>query len=235
MTVITGLRTSPGIVLTSDSQRSEGPFRESIQKLFATPDGIAWGTAGSIPVQQTLDGLLGELTVVPRSDSTNAVRRAITEAVASARSAVQSSFERQREVAEMVEGLFAWRGRDGFHLLRVPWQNPPTLATRFDAIGGGKSFALFAYSRSEHLGYETLPLDAAQMVAYSVIDDVIRASTAGVSGPVQVAVVTDEGARVLPDDQLDPIRDTVDAYRDYQREFIVRDEPPTSMDTGIRP
>jgi hypothetical protein len=179
-----------------------------------------------------------KLTVDPRQASMDLVRDAIVDAIAAARQKVNESFDRDSDTADRIEGLFAWYGPDGFHLLRVPQNNPPEFAPRFDAVGGdlNRLLARFAFTRSEHLGYETLPLAAAQMIVFTVADDVIRASPADVGGPVQIALVTEGSARVMPADKLQPVEDTVDAFREHQREFIVRDEPTGGEgDTGIRP
>jgi len=237
VTIVLGLRCRSGIVLAADSQRTEGGFREPIQKLFATGSGITWGTAGSIPVQQALHGLMRQPAISPAAPLGD-VQDAIVAAVAAARRRVRESIDRESDVADLIAGLFAWRGPDGLHLLRVPHNNPSAFATRFDAVGNALKGdrTLFAFSRSAHLGYDTLPIGAATMVAHSIADDVIRASPSAVGGPVQIALVTDSEALVMPEPRLQLVRDSVDAFREHQREFIVRDETPAEEgDTGVRP
>jgi hypothetical protein len=51
-----------------------------------------------------------------------------------------------------------------------------------------------------------------------------------------LAAVTHRGATVLGSLELRGIADTVAALREYQRDYIVRDDAPEAeRDTGIRP
>jgi hypothetical protein len=45
MTLVLGLRCRDGVVLASDSQRTDGDVRESVPKLFTSPAGTVWGKA----------------------------------------------------------------------------------------------------------------------------------------------------------------------------------------------
>lgn len=58
----------------------------------------------------------------------------------------------------------------------------------------------------------------------------------GVGPPVQVAVVAGARAEVLPAAEMPGLTDTVAAFREHQRTFLVRDEPEEPRaDTGLRP
>lgn len=96
--------------------------------------------------------------------------------------------------------------------------------------------ALFALSQSEFLEYETLPLEASKMMLVNIADAVIRSTASGVGPPVQVAVVTSSQATTLDPVELRGLEDSVAAFREHQRNFLVDAEPPgTGMDTGLRP
>jgi hypothetical protein len=73
------------------------------------------------------------------------------------------------------------------------------------------------------------------MVAPNIAGDVIRACSSLVGFPVQVAVVDAAHAGVLPADELTPLAHTVSAFRDHQKNFVVRDTPTEGEDTGVRP
>ncbi len=144
-------------------------------------------------------------------------------------------------VAASADGVFAWYSEDDRrdYLLNVVGSGHAELHPRHTAVGGTmpRQLALLALSRSEHLEYMTLPLEAAKMVAFNVADDVMRASASGVALPVQIAVVTAAWSNVLKPRDLRGLEDTVAAFREHQREFLGRPEtkPRGKRDTGLRP
>jgi hypothetical protein len=74
------------------------------------------------------------------------------------------------------------------------------------------------------------------MIAAKVVDDVIRATSSGVSHPLQVAAVTANGAAILDAVEVRGLEDSVAAFRERQREFLVDGEPrDPGGDTGLRP
>lgn len=240
MTLVLGLRSAGGVVLAADSQRTEGQFRQEVPKLFAAPAGIIWGTAGTIAIQQELFALLRELDV-PNGLRREALREAIVRALRQAVRRATASMDEPSAVVTSVEGVFGWYSehdrRD--YLLQAVGSGHAELHPQYTAVGGitPKQLALFAFSRSEHLEYGTLPLEAAKMVAFNVADDVIRASASGVALPVQMAVVTAAGSSVLKPKELRGLEDTVAAFREHQQEFLGRSEakPRAKRDTGLRP
>lgn len=238
MTLILGLRCAGGVVLAADSQRTEGPLRESIPKLFATPSGIVWGSAGSIAIQQELYGLARDLDLpsgLPRQPTKEALVAALREAARRATQAVEDP----TEGATRADGVFAWYSKEDRHhyALRVLSTGHGEFARRYTAIGGPRQLAQFALSRSEYLEYATLPLEAAKMLAFNAADDVIRASSAGVGPPVQIAVVTPTETSIIQPQELRGLEDTLAAFREHQRDFLIRPDEKrgTKQDTGIRP
>jgi 20S proteasome alpha/beta subunit len=237
MTLVLGLRSRGGLVLAADSQRTEGVLREQFPKLFTTPAGIAWGTAGGIAIQQELYELMATLRV-PDRPGRRETREAIVAAVAMARARAGEALDELSAAAGSIEGLFGWYSKedDRTFLLRVPSGGPAEFAPRYTAIGAPSTLARFALSRSEYLEYDTLPLAAAKMVAYNVADDVIRVSTSNVGGPVQLAAVTKSATKLANSIELRGIADTVAAFREHQRDYIVREDGADSdADTGVRP
>ena len=225
-------------MLAADSQRTEGQFRQEVPKLFAAPAGIIWGTAGTIAIQQELFALLRELDVpngLPRQAVRDAIVRALREAVRRA----TASMDEPSAVVTSVEGVFGWYSeqdrRD--YLLHAVGTGHAEFHPDYTAVGATpKQLALFALSRSEYLEFGTLPLEAAKMVAFNATDDVIRASASGLALPVQMAVVTRAGLSVLKPDELRGLEDTVAAFREHQRDFLIRSEQPAAKrDTGLRP
>lgn len=172
---------------------------------------------------------------LPRQGVRDAIVRALREAVRLATAAM----EEPSAVVTLVEGVFAWHSeqdrRD--YLLHAVGTGHSEFHPQYTAVGATpKQLALFALSRSEHLEFGTLGLEAAKMVAFNVTDDVIRASASGVALPVQMAVVTPNGLSMLQPDELRGLEDTVAAWREHQREFLGRSaEAPAKRDTGLRP
>lgn len=239
MTLVLGLRCRDGVVLAADSQRTEGTFREAIPKLFVTPSGIVWGVAGSIAVQHELRAVLDGLDLTPQPSRMEA-RDAIAGALVAAARQATAAMAEPSPAARTIHGIFAWHSRaEGeTFLLRVLESGFAEPAGKYTAVGtpDAKALGQFALSQSEHLGYASLGLDAARMVAFNVVDDVIRASARSVGHPVQLAEVTAARHEVLSTAETQGVADTLAAFREHQRDFLARDEIATDEgDTGIRP
>jgi predicted proteasome-type protease len=239
MTLVLGLRCRDGVVLASDSQRTEGTFREEIPKLFVTPAGIVWGVAGSIAVQQELRATLDALDL-PAQPSRAVARDAIARAVRTAVRQATAAIDAPSLVARTVQGIFAWHSESEHEtfVLRVLETGHAEPAPKYSAVGASSAcdLARFALSQSEHLGYATPRLEAAKMLAFNVVDDVIRASARSVCHPVQLAVVTAAQHELLAPAEVQGVADTLAAFREHQRDFLGREETVArERDTGIRP
>jgi 20S proteasome alpha/beta subunit len=240
MTLVLGLRCRDGVVLASDSQRTDGDVRESVRKLFVSPAGIIWGTAGSIATQQEMYTEMSRLDV-ERWPAREAGRHAIVQALKTAIRTTAAQLDDPSPAATTAGGIFAWysRSEERTYLLRVQHSGAAEFRPKYTAVGPGtpQSLALFALSRSEHLEYASLPLEAAAMVAFSAADDVVRGSAAGrVGGSIQIAVVSDADARFLSPVEVRALEDTLGAFRTHQRDYLVRDDDTgPEPDTGVRP
>ncbi|HEX4806729.1 MAG TPA: hypothetical protein VFU94_12590 [Conexibacter sp.] len=226
-------------MLASDSQRTEDGFREEIPKLFVTPTGIVWGVAGSIAVQHELRALLDALDVAPQPSRKEA-RDGIATALVTAVRQATAAMDEPSPAARTVHGIFAWHSRieNETFLLRVLENGLAEPAEKYVAVGlpEAKRLAQFALSQREHLGYAGVRLDIARMVAFNAVDDVIRASARSVGHPVQLAEVTADRHEVLGTAELQGVADTLAAFREHQRDFLVRDDVlGEDRDTGIRP
>jgi 20S proteasome alpha/beta subunit len=238
MTLVLGLRCGDGIVLCADSQRTEGNMRDRVPKLFASPAGILWGTAGSIAIQQELDTEMQSLTVGRRPSAADG-RAAIVAAVREARQRATAGLVGPSTTTTAVQGLFAWFSEtDGTtHLLRVTGGGGAEFHPFFTAVGNGGELARFALSRSDYLGITELPLDPAQMIAFEATDDVIRATATGLGPPVQIGVVTEHRCAVVPSQERQALEDTVSVWRERKRAMLMPPERPVPPlgDTGVRP
>ncbi|MEA2139342.1 MAG: hypothetical protein QOG56_2492 [Solirubrobacteraceae bacterium] len=239
MTLVLGLRCRDGVVLAADSQRTDGNVRESVPKLFVSPSGILWGTAGTIATQQEMYVAMRSLSVrecPTREEGRDAVQAALTEAIR----VTTSRMNDPSPAATAAGGVFAWYSapEQRTFLLRVQHSGHAEFRPNFTMVGPAlpQMLAHFALSRSEYLDYGSLPLQTAEMVAFGAADDVIREVASGLDRPVQVAVVREAGAHVRSSLEVRALEDTLGAFRAHQRDYLVRDEDsPSGPDTGVRP
>ncbi|MDW5592718.1 hypothetical protein VSS74_00115 [Conexibacter stalactiti] len=219
MTILLGLRSGEGVVLAADSQRTEGAFRQRMQKLFVTRHGIGWGCAGNVAIQQDLAELLEG---IERNRSPAVVKQEIVAAMRESTRRATSAIETPSRVALGAVGLFAWYGAfDGAsRLLRVSSEGHAEFAQTFTAGGGPTRLALFGLGRFEHVGFAELSLDAGKVVVATVTDDVIAASAHGVAAPIQLVTVTEREQFLLQDVDVEEVESAVDAFRAHQRQFL---------------
>lgn len=241
MTLITGLRCSDAIVLGSDSQITEGPLKSRARKLYRSPHRIIWGIAGPVAAAQAIEAGLGEM-IFDGDPNRDAGRQAVREAMLTA--AREMMGPDGHIAGGPFKGLFAWYSREEskHHLLWARSDGTVELKDQgYGAVGSPSSedlaqFAFFGFSSSGFLDYETLPLEAAKMLVHTVTDDAIAASAQGVDGPVQLAVVTANGARVLDAADLKPVQDTAAAFKMHQADFLKRTErQPVEGASGLVP
>ena len=139
MTLVLGVRCRNGIVLAADSQRTQGAMRDRVPKLFASPTGILWGTAGNIAIQQELDAGMQDLTV-GRHPSAVDGKAAIVAAIQAARARATSGLAAPEPNVIAVSGLFAWYSEKdrASYLLRVTEAGHAefTLTSRRSAMAG---------------------------------------------------------------------------------------------------
>jgi 20S proteasome alpha/beta subunit len=241
MTLITGLRCSDAIVLGSDSQITEGPLKARARKLYRSSHRIIWGIAGPVAAAQAIEACLKE-TIMRGDPDRDSGRQAVREAMLAAANDMKGPDGHL--AGGSFKGLFAWYSKeeDKYHLLWARSDGTVELKEQgYAAVGSPSSedlarFAFFGFSSSGFLEYETLPLEAAKMLVHTVTDDAITASAQGVDGPVQLAVVTAEGARVLGAADLKPVQDTASAFKMHQADFLKRTEmPPAEGTSGLVP
>lgn len=241
MTLITGLRCSDAIVLGSDSQITEGPLKARARKLYQSRHRIIWGIAGPVAAAQAIEACLKEM-VFDGDPDRDTGRQAVREAMLTA--AEDMKGPDGHIAGGPFKGLFAWYSREEgkYHLLWARSDGTVELKEQgYGAVGSPSSedlaqFAFFGFSSSGFLDYETLPLEVAKMLVHTVTDDAIAASAQGVDGPVQLAVVTATGARVLDAGDLQPVKDTAVAFKMHQMDFLKRTErEPAEGASGLVP
>lgn len=227
MTLISGLRCGEGVVLGADSQVTVEALRTHGTKLFCSPQGIAWGTAGPIAAAQAIESQF-EKSSFGHDPSKESGRRAIREVMKAAAEEMMDS--EGRLPGGRFGGLFAWHSaEDGENLLLKAYSDGTVeFQLEYGSVGSNAEIAriaFFGFTSSGFLEYETLPLEAAKMLVYKVTDDTVIATPALVDGPVQLAVVSATDSVVLGEGDLQPVRDTASAFRMHQADFLKRVEP----------
>lgn len=240
MTLITGLRCSDAVVLASDSQVTvEGDLKTEAQKLYRSPHRIIWGTAGPVAAAQAIEMRFKEL-ILDSDPDRDSGRKGVKKVMLAAAEDMKGP-DGQLAGGRFM-GLFTWYSRDErrHHLLRAMSDGVVELQEQgYGAVGSSEElarFAFFGFSSSGFLEYETLPLEAAKMLAHTVTDDAITASARGVHGPVQLAVVTGSDAHILEESALKPVQDTAAAFKMHQADFLKRAEgQPDNVTSGLVP
>jgi hypothetical protein len=110
-------------------------------------------------------------------------------------------------------GIFCGIASDGLFIQEVDlnggWQFHPDFA----ATGSGYDFALLAASSVKHHNVGMKSLDHAKVLAYRAIEMTCNASAFGVGLPVQMGVVTDEGASILDEGEIKGLEESVNLWK----------------------
>ncbi len=228
MTLVLAIRCREGIVLASDGQATTTdvagqPTRQPVRKLFTLGRRIAWGAAGSLGLAQTLAAELArredELLCTPDPRAMLAriaipiQQRALRDFVALPGA----------EPPDLCCVFCWWDAGAGASILSLPRTGSDhQLHDDYAALGTGEIFAAFAMTSLGHLGTARLSLEQAKMVAYKAVSDAISVAAAFLGPPIQMAVVTPgDGATEVARDDLDGgLSDSVDAWKERQRESL---------------
>jgi hypothetical protein len=232
VTLIVGLIGAEGVVLASDSQATHGALKQPTPKLFRT-GGLIWGTAGQLAGSQALYPLLEQADLGPspkREEAKSAIREAMREAS-------EDLVEPARDRGEWFEGLFGWfDAADGRHyLLSARHDGHLEFARPYASSGSSADLGSFGFNRAHFLGYDTLTLETTKMLAYTVAEDAILASARGVDLPVQMAVVDGDSAAVLTESEVGLLGDLAGAFKEHQRNFLIRLGSPEPPSSGLIP
>lgn len=225
MTLVLALRCRGGVVLASDGQATcdaaGQPTREPARKLFDVGGAIAWGAAGSVGLRQTLAAALPAAGLDRRSAAELRERLAALVLPIQQR-AVQHYVHHPGGEPPELACLFCWCDAGGPRILSIPRSGSDhQFHDRYAAAGSGDIFAAFALRTVVHLGTPELEVEQAKMVAYKAVSDAIDVAAVYLGPPIQMYVVTAEGASAVPREELESgLADSVDAWRARQRETL---------------
>jgi proteasome beta subunit len=225
MTLVLALRCREGVVLASDGQATSDaagqPTRSPVRKLFDIGGRVAWGSAGSIGLQQTLHAELGALN--GHSDDAGQLRRRLAGLVTPLQQTAMREFVpfAGAEPPELA-CLFCWCDASGPRILSIPRTGSDhQFHERHAAIGSGDIFAELTVRSIAHLDSTELTVEQAKMVAYRTVADAIDVAAVYLGPPIQMYVITAERAEAVRQEEIDgALADAVELWRARQREAL---------------
>jgi proteasome beta subunit len=228
VTLVLALRCGDGVVLASDGQATAEaagqPTRRPVRKLFDLGGRVAWGAAGSIGLQQTLGDALAEREdELVRAAGCGRLRRELTEILIPVQQRALKDFvPHPGSQPPDLACIFCWCEGGGARILSVPRTGSDhQLHESHSAVGTGDIFADFAMTSIAPLDLGRLTLEQAKMVAFKAVSDAIDVAAIYLGPPIQMYVVTEDGARALPATELDGgLADSVEAWKSRQRETL---------------
>jgi 20S proteasome alpha/beta subunit len=225
MTLVLALRCRDGVVLASDGQATSDaagqPTRAPARKLFDVSGRVAWGAAGSVGLQQSLQTRLALLN--GSAGEPGQLRRHLASVVIPLQQAAIRDFVPivGAEPPELA-CLFCWCDGQGPRILSLPRTGSDhQFHERHAAIGSGDIFAELAMRSLVDAETPELTIEQAKMIAYKAIADAIAVAAAYLGPPIQMYVVTAAGAEPVPQDEIEgALADAVDLWKARQREAL---------------
>jgi 20S proteasome alpha/beta subunit len=255
MTVALALVCSDGVLVASDSMASNGPIASTavkVRQLAEQP--IVWTASGSVFVieeaAQQLSNLETQLgqnaqaqvafgkpdLAVIRQNLAGCLKQTMAQCYGSA-----LPFANQQQVNGnhpfITDFLVTGYTQATPYLLEVAHDGQVNWHTEegFYAIGSGGAFAAVAQGLMKHyLDGGPLPLKYGMQLAYRTIETACEVSSMWVRTPVQLAVVTEDGARVLDHAEIEQLKDEVSGWKQLERDALLRnvlDVPADELET----
>jgi 20S proteasome alpha/beta subunit len=225
MSLVLAIRCKRGAVLASDGQATTDaagqPTRQPVRKVFDIAGQVAWGAAGSIGLQQALEEQLEGFAV--GASPAGELRRRLAEIVIPIQQQALADWVSHAGAAPPdLSCIFCWWQGDRARILSVPRTGSDhQFHDRHAAIGSGDIFADFAMASVAHLDTPDLGLEEAKMVAFKAIADAIDVAAVFLGPPIQMYVVTAQGAAAVSRTEIDGgLADSVDAWKARQRETL---------------
>jgi len=228
VTVILALKSAEGLVLATDSQATQqmpgnAPVKIDAVKLVKHEDHILWAGTGAQGCNQRVDLLLTQNSEMLKEEKDkHAIGSAIHQCGNAVQKASQESFVpySAHAQAESWGGIFCGSSTDGLFIVEVDasggWQFHPEVA----ATGSGFPFAFLAAGSVKHHNVASKSLDHAKALAYRAIEMTCNTAAFGVGLPVQLGVVTDDGAEILSEAEITGLKDTVNLWKQAEVEAL---------------
>lgn len=228
MTLVLAICCADGVVFAADSQSSfstQGQWTKSdTEKLFVLGDRIAWGGSGPL-------GSIQRVKVEVDRHAADIVRDFGRRAESGGVTLHRHVHGILKTIADEALGdlkeslssyLFGGLTQDGPFLMEVSVQGLREWRQmdHFSCIGSGDVFAMHSYRSLRHHDLRRLKLAQAQALAFRTVDDAIATAAFGLGGVVNIAVVDQDGARILEPQELAATRDAVDLWKRQEVEIL---------------
>ncbi|HEY7831581.1 MAG TPA: hypothetical protein VIC06_13555 [Solirubrobacteraceae bacterium] len=208
MSVALGLRSLDGLILAADSQAtalSAGlPMRSQTEKVHQLGSHILYAGVGNEGLQQRVARALRDKVdlLTPRQD-----RNRLAETIhASINAQQREAVDRWTKISSTEEplwgGVFCGWAIDGPWILEIDPSGEWQFHEAFATAGCASALVHQAMIDAEYLRLPERPLVVAQVIAFSALRLACKASAALISEPVQMAIVGEQGARVLAPSEL---------------------------------
>jgi proteasome beta subunit len=216
VTLVVALACQDGCVFASDGQAtvysSGGPIKQPIQKIKKLGDHTLWGASGSLGLIQRIGARLDSVPTEYKNAGLDNLVSDISGIVYQLRG---ETLQRHRNLygqerdheAETVDLLLAeYRGGNS----RILHVTRDGITEFLEEIGIGASGIgdTFAYTILKGFNVRQLTVDAGKVLAYRVIRDAIDVGAFGLGEPIDIWVITEQGAKQMSPEEMAAIRDT---------------------------
>jgi 20S proteasome alpha/beta subunit len=231
MTVLLASLTTEGIVFASDSretflQSGQLIARDGVQKIFPLGSNILFGTSGEVGMQQRVrdaleDKFRGQRGIFSRpvADLKMSMRDIIFPII---KDTAEHTIAVPGLPAPQLHTIFCGKTNDKYWIFEVdPRGNVEEHTERgFCAAGSGGFVGQFTVHCLAHLSVARMQLYKAQLVAFRIINDIIRAGIFGVGGKVQITLLDSSGVRQLSQTKLDDLEVNVSLWKEIENSSL---------------
>jgi len=241
MTVILALKSAEGLVLATDSQATQQmpgstPVKSEAVKLVKHGDHMIWAGTGAQGSNQRVELLLTRnREMLERRHDRHAIGSAIHQCGNEVQKASHTAFVQYSAQAQVESwgGIFCGCAADGLFIAEVDanggWQFHPEVA----ATGSGYAFAFLAAASVKHHNVATKSLDHAKALAFRAIELTCDTAAFGVGLPVQLGVVTEDGAEILSEAEITGLKETVNLWKQAEVDALGSTLAGGSADVSI--
>lgn len=218
MTVIIGLLCSDGGILACDSQGTDLQARVRIEvesKVFPLGTHVAWGLSGPEGLQQVLkESLDATVRTNWRQKTLSQIRMSMVDKVTGRQAEAVRQFVPASENARppTAEVLLCGFTVDKW-LLEITETGQQQEHFKFCAVGSAKGTAYHVWNTLKHYEPHDETAEFGKVLAYRVIDDVIRTEAVFVGFPIRMWVVQDAGVAEVTEPELDALGQLVEEWK----------------------
>jgi len=227
MTVIIGLLCSDGGILACDSQGTdlEAGIRVEVEsKVFPLCTHIVWGLSGPQGLQQVLkESLDATVRSTWPKKTLSQIRMALVNKVTGRQAEAVRQFVPARPNARSptAEALFCGFTADKW-LLEISETGQQQQYSKFCAVGSAKGTAYHVWNTLRHYQPHDETVEFGKVLAYRVVDDVIRTEALFVGFPIRMWVVQESGVTHLAQPEIHALGQLVEAWKEDESHSLRR-------------